>query len=237
MPASAAKVARAHMRPPVLGLPARRGQGNGAPLQLVDERPGRYARSVKPLIDRLGGLALATATAPVVGAALLAARVLLGPNVLLRQSRVGRGGDVFAMYKIRTMHPDRRLGQQPYEGPERRTSHKRADDPRHTTFGRFLRKWSIDELPQLWNVVRGDMSLVGPRPELVSVVDRYRLWDHPRHSVRPGVTGPWQVSDLRARPLHESVHIDVDYVRNLSLTSDARILVGTVRALRAGHGS
>jgi lipopolysaccharide/colanic/teichoic acid biosynthesis glycosyltransferase len=204
---------------------------------VVERRPGVYVRFGKPALDFAGGLALTVLTAPIVLGALAVARVLLGRGVLLRQPRVGRDGRVFAMYKIRTMRPDRRLRQLPYEGPERRTLHKRDDDPRHTTFGRFLRKWSIDELPQLWNVVLGDMSLVGPRPELVSVVDAYELWDHPRHRVRPGVTGLWQVSELRAAPLHESVHIDLDYLRDISLGADARILIGTVRALRDGNGS
>jgi lipopolysaccharide/colanic/teichoic acid biosynthesis glycosyltransferase len=237
VPASAAEDARASARVSVIDLPVASWSARGDHLVLVDRPEGIYVRAVKPTLDVLGGLALSLLTAPVVLTALVVARVLLGPGVLLRQPRVGQHGRVFAMYKIRTMRPDRRLRQQAYEGPERRTLHKRADDPRHTTVGRFLRKWSIDELPQLWNVVLGDMSLVGPRPELVPVVDHYGLWDHPRHRVRPGVTGLWQVSDLRVAPLHESVHVDLEYLRTVSLACDARILVGTVRALRDGHGS
>jgi lipopolysaccharide/colanic/teichoic acid biosynthesis glycosyltransferase len=235
--ASAAEEARSSSRAPVIELTGPRWTARADRLAVVEGRSGAYLRWVKPAVDFVGGLALAAATAPIVLAALVAARLLLGRGVLLRQPRVGQGGRVFAMYKIRTMRPDRRMRQLPYDGPDRRTLHKRDDDPRHTTFGRFLRKWSIDELPQLWNVVLGDMSLVGPRPELVSVVDRHDLWDHPRHRLRPGVTGLWQVSDLRAVPLHESVHIDLDYLREVSLAADARILLGTVRALRDGNGS
>jgi lipopolysaccharide/colanic/teichoic acid biosynthesis glycosyltransferase len=237
VPASAAEDARHSARASVNDLPVAPWSAPGDRLVLVDRSARLYLRAGKPAVDIAGGLLLALVTAPVVLAALVVARLLLGSGVLLRQPRVGRHGRVFAMYKIRTMRPDRRLRQLPFDGPERRTLHKRADDPRHTRFGRFLRKWSIDELPQLWNVVRGDMSLVGPRPELVSVVDQYDLWDHPRHRLRPGVTGLWQVSDLRAAPLHESVHIDLEYLRNVTLAGDARILAGTVRALRNGYGS
>jgi lipopolysaccharide/colanic/teichoic acid biosynthesis glycosyltransferase len=235
--ASTVEEARASSRTAALELTPGGWPGRAERLVVVERRPAVYVRLVKPALDFIGGLALTVLTAPIVLGALAVARVLLGPGVLLRQPRVGRDGRVFGMYKIRTMRPDRRLRQQPYDGPDRRTLHKRDDDPRHTTFGRFLRKWSIDELPQLWNVVLGDMSLVGPRPELVSVVDAYGLWDHPRHRVRPGVTGLWQVSELRAAPLHESVHVDLDYLHDISLGADARILIGTVRALRDGNGS
>jgi lipopolysaccharide/colanic/teichoic acid biosynthesis glycosyltransferase len=237
VPAPAVEGARSPARPSVMDLSVSPWPARADRLVLVDRRAGLYVRAAKPALDLVGGLVLSLATAPVVLGALVVARCLLGRGVLLRQPRVGQGGRVFGMYKIRTMRPDRRLRQLPYDGPERRTLHKRADDPRHTTFGRFLRKWSIDELPQLWNVVLGDMSLVGPRPELASVVDHYELWDHPRHFVRPGVTGLWQVSDLRAAPLHESVHIDLEYLRNVTFASDARILLGTMQALRDGNGS
>ncbi len=213
------------------------GSGLRRHLHPVRIPAGWYARRGKTALDRAGGIVLAAVTFPIVATGLLVARVALGPGVLIRQPRVGLGGDVFAMYKIRTMTPDRRLRALPYDGPDRRLLHKRADDPRHTTVGRFMRKWSIDELPQLWNVARGEMSLVGPRPELVSVVDRYGLWDHPRHLVRPGVTGLWQISDLRSRPLHEGVHVDLEYVRQVSLRRDLQILASTARSLRSGSGS
>lgn len=207
------------------------------PLRRVAPRRSAYVRLAKPAIDRAGGAVLTVATAPVVLLALGAVRIKLGPGVLLRQPRVGRGGTVFPMYKIRTMRPDRRLNQVPFDGPDRRQSHKREDDPRHTPLGRLLRKYSIDELPQFWNVLRGDMSLVGPRPELVSVVDRYDLWDHPRHQVRPGLTGAWQVSAFRSAPLHENMHLDVDYVRDVSLRTDVALLRATATALTRALGS
>jgi len=98
------------------------------------------------------------------------------------------------IYKFRTMRPDRRQAVLPYSGPDRRVCHETDNDPRHTPLGRFLRKYSLDELPQLWNVLVGDMSLVGPRPELVEVVERYESWQRERHRVKPGLTGLWQVT-------------------------------------------
>ena len=106
---------------------------------------------------------------PLIAVVAVAVRVSLGSPVFFRQRRVGRDDRVFDVYKFRTMGQDRRREQAPVP-QDRRQTHKSEADPRHTGVGRFLRKWSLDELPQLWNVVRGDMSLVGPRPELVEIV-------------------------------------------------------------------
>ena len=126
-------------------------------------------------------------------------RLNLGPGgVIYRQQRVGRDGESFDIFKFRSMLPDRRQQSQPFVGRNRRVSHKSDSDPRHTSFGRFLRANSIDELPQLINVIRGDMSLVGPRPELVTVARRGGLTAHPRHQERPGITGLFQISNLRS---------------------------------------
>jgi lipopolysaccharide/colanic/teichoic acid biosynthesis glycosyltransferase len=126
--------------------------------------PGPYERYVKPVIDRLGALVLVVAVAPMILAASLAILVTMGRPVFLRQYRVGRHGKVFPLYKFRTMTPDRRRSQVDFDGPERRRTHKHPEDPRITPVGAFLRKWSLDEIPQFWNVVKGDMSLVGPVP-------------------------------------------------------------------------
>ncbi len=101
------------------------------------------------------------------------------------------------------------------------------DDPRHTRLGRVLRKLSIDELPQLWNVIRGDMSLVGPRPEFRAIAEQHGILDHPRHEVRPGMTGPWQVSTNRPGYVHENVHLDAQYVQDLTYTTDIKIILRT----------
>src|SRR5262249_33056604 len=109
--------------------------------------------------------------------------------------------------------------------------------PRVTRLGRFLRRTSLDELPQLWNVLRGDMSMVGPRPELPEIVARYEEWQHGRHAVRPGLTGWWQVNRPADKLMYEVVELDIYYVTNRSFWLDVRILVRTVSAVVRGTGA
>lgn len=198
---------------------------------VLDDRPSPtaiYHRAVKPVFDVVGGLVLAVVLLPLVLTVALVVRVKLGKGVIYRQSRIGRNGRPFVMYKFRSMEPDRRKRQEPFEGRDRRTCHKRDDDPRHTPCGRFLRRASFDELPQLWNVIKGDMSLVGPRPELPQVVARYEPWQHQRHDVKPGLTGFWQVSDRAGGLAYESVGLDLDYIRQMSFWTDCGVLLRTV---------
>jgi lipopolysaccharide/colanic/teichoic acid biosynthesis glycosyltransferase len=161
----------------------------------------------------------------------VAVRVSLGAPLIYRQARVGRGRKQFTMLKFRSMTPDRRVAALPYDGPERRVSYEATDDPRHTALGSLLRRWSLDELPQLWNVVRGEMSLVGPRPEVPPVVATYPELAEERHLVRPGITGLWQVTAREIKPMEACVGIDIDYVRRISFALDCRILFGTLRAV------
>jgi lipopolysaccharide/colanic/teichoic acid biosynthesis glycosyltransferase len=201
------------------------------PAGCVGRSGSRYARIVKPVLDRVLGLVLLLVFSPVMLVVALLIRRRLGRGVLYRQERTGRGGRPFVMYKFRTMRPDRRQRDLGPPGSERRRVHKAADDPRHTKLGRILRQLSLDELPQLWNVVRGDMSLVGPRPELCRVVSALGLADHPRHAVRPGLTGFWQISELRGSLLHENMHLDEQYLREISLRTDLRTLTLTIPAV------
>ena len=187
-----------------------------------------YHRAVKPVLDFVGGLVLLVVLAPLIIAVALTVRLKLGKGVIYRQERIGMNGRPFTMYKFRSMEPDRRKSQQPFEGRDRRTCHKRDDDPRHTPCGRFLRRGSLDELPQLWNVVKGEMSLVGPRPELPHIVARYEPWQHRRHDVKPGLTGFWQVSDRAGGLAYESVGLDLDYIRRMSFWTDCGVLLRTV---------
>lgn len=208
------------------------------PPLIMRSRSSVYSRYFKRPTD----LILATAGVVVLAPAWLLLAVLvrlkLGEGgVIYRQQRVGRNGQAFEIYKFRSMMPDRRRPGQAYIGPERRMTHKSANDPRHTRFGRFLRSSSLDELPQLFNVIKGDMSLIGPRPELVSVAAREGFLVHPRHLERPGITGRFQISDLRAmNRISAGLHLDVSYVGDIRLRSDFAILLRTVFVL-AGRGS
>ena len=220
-------------------LEARRRFGNIAPAtleivaRLLERRPTRYERYVKPVIDRVVGGMLLLAMLPAIALIALAVWVTLGSPIFIHQDRIGRGGRSFFMLKFRTMKPDRRKGPDPsYTGPERRKTHKSPNDPRHTPLGRKLRQNSLDELPQLVNIVRGDMSLVGPRPELRSVTASYDDWQHLRHMVRPGLTGLWQITErANGTVMHEHTELDLTYVARLSASTDLSILWRTPRAL------
>ena len=191
-----------------------------------------YERFLKRSFDVVVAGGVLLLASPILVATWIGLRLTLGSNVILTQDRVGRGGTPFQMLKFRTMHHDRRAGGLRFEGQDRRLTHKSSDDPRHTPLGRFLRSVSIDEVPQLVNVLRGEMSLVGPRPEMYVVAKKNGILDHPRHLVRPGLTGLFQTSGLRSKAdLSEGLHLDMAYVINLSFRSDLTILFRTVGAL------
>lgn len=195
--------------------------------------PVRYL-AVKYVASRVAAAVLLVALLPLLLVIAAALRWKLGPGVIYRQARIGQGGETFQILKFRTMEADRRTATTDRRSgdraaaTDRRQTHKSDHDPRHNALGRFLRKTSLDELPQLWNVVAGDMTLVGPRPELESVADKYGFRDHPRHVVVPGITGLWQVSEFRNELLHEHIDIDVDYVQKVSLGLDLRIIAQTL---------
>lgn len=194
----------------------------------AEERDSVYERWIKPAVDRLGAAVLLVLLAPVMLGTAMFVRMRLGKGVFYRQERVGWKGETFTVLKFRTMLPDRRSERVSYAGPDRRSRHKTNDDPRHTDFGRRLRDLSLDELPQLINVLRGELSLVGPRPELVDVVEKYEPWQHRRHAVKPGVTGLWQVTERDDRgEMHLHTETDLRYVRALSWLTDLKILVVT----------
>jgi lipopolysaccharide/colanic/teichoic acid biosynthesis glycosyltransferase len=197
-----------------------------------------YLRLVKPAADRVLGAILLVLTSPVLAASAVLVRVNIGRPVIHAQTRIGLGGRPFRLYKLRTMEPDRRRSQVDFGSRDRRVNHKSLDDPRHTRVGRLLRSTRLDELPQLWNVVKGDMSLVGPRPELSEIVRKYEPWQHERHLVKPGVTGLWQISDQNGKPMHECTEIDIEYLNRMSFAEDVRILIRTPLAMlgrRRGH--
>lgn len=200
-------------------------------------RRGVYERLFKRGLDIVMASALIIALSPVIIAVGIGVLFTMGTPVIFRQQRLGRNAQPFLMLKFRTMRPDRRNRASFSVETDRRLTHKTDADPRHTKFGRFLRHTSLDELPQLWNVMRGDMSLVGPRPELPAVAEKHGFVDHPRHSVRPGITGAWQVSDYRSSLLHENLHLDVEYVQRMTATGDLKILFKTFGALSRPTGA
>jgi exopolysaccharide biosynthesis polyprenyl glycosylphosphotransferase len=158
---------------------------------------------------------------------------------LFGQERVGRGGRQFTMQKFRSMRADADkqlsglLALNEAEGP----IFKMRDDPRRTRIGALMRRWSIDELPQLWNVLKGDMSLVGPRPATAREVAMYEEWQLHRLDALPGITGLWQVSGRSELGFSEQVLMDITYIENWSLGLDLRILLRTVPAVLTGKGA
>jgi exopolysaccharide biosynthesis polyprenyl glycosylphosphotransferase len=161
-----------------------------------------------------------------------------GP-VLYGQLRVGKNGRPFRMLKFRSMYrdADRRLAELRDRNEASGPMFKMRHDPRVTRVGRVLRRLSLDELPQLVNVLRGEMSLVGPRPPIPSEVDRYEDWQHGRLRARPGITGLWQVSGRSEVPFHDMVRLDLHYIRNWSLGLDVEILARTIPAVLTSRGA
>jgi lipopolysaccharide/colanic/teichoic acid biosynthesis glycosyltransferase len=203
----------------------------------------------KRALDIAGSLALLTALSPVflliTGVIKLTSK---GP-VLFKQPRVGQGGKPFTMLKFRTMHvgADPAIHQQyvtqfiqsgAAAKPGSGDVFKLVDDPRVTPFGHFLRRSSLDELPQFWNVLRGDMSLVGPRPPLAYEVERYKRW-HLRRlwEAKPGITGLWQVKGRSRTTFDDMVRLDLRYAKKHSVWTDIKILLATPRAVISGKGA
>ncbi|MGD9792593.1 MAG: sugar transferase [Acidimicrobiia bacterium] len=195
-----------------------------------------YARRGKRVFDIFASITAIVLLTPILLVVAVGELMLLGRPVLYRQVRLGRSARPFVMLKFRSMRHDRREATLPVPHPERRRTHKSPDDPRHTPFGTIIRRTSIDELPQLFNVLRGDMSIVGPRPELPRIAEQYGIVDHVRHLVRPGLTGLWQISADRPGFVHENVRYDEQYVGQVTLRGDLAIIVRTIPVLLRGSG-
>ena len=184
-----------------------------------------YRRRGKRIFDVLGASAALIVTTPVQLVVAVVVRRRMGPPVLFRQERPGLGGRSFMLLKFRTMLDDR--GD---------SGVLRPDGERLTPLGIRLRSSSVDELPELWNVVRGDMSLVGPRPLLMKYLPRYSPEQARRHDVRPGITGWAQVNGRNALTWEQKFAMDVWYVENLSMRLDLRILGLTVLSVLSARG-
>jgi lipopolysaccharide/colanic/teichoic acid biosynthesis glycosyltransferase len=195
-----------------------------------------YERFLKPVIDKVLAFVLLIMLAPVLGVVGVMVAKSLGRPIVLRQRRVGKNGERFVLHKFRTMHPDRRSPGREYDGDDRRVTHKHPDDPRLTPVGHTLRKWSLDELPQLWDVLKGTVSIVGPRPELESIVANYEPWQHSRHVVKPGLTGLWQIKARGDGEMHEHTDLDIEYVQKVTLRGDLKIMLLTLPAILTRKG-
>ena len=199
---------------------------------------GAYAakRIMDIVISALGMLLLS----PLFLLIALAVKLSSPGPVFFKQVRVGRYGRHFTFYKFRSMRPNadaEKAGLMARNESRDGVIFKMKDDPRITKVGRFLRRTSLDELPQLWNVFIGDMSLVGPRPPVPSEVEKYTLEDRKRLDVIPGITCLWQIKGRSDIPFHEQVRLDKEYILTPSVWKDFVILLKTIPAIIGGKGA
>jgi exopolysaccharide production protein ExoY len=237
-----------HLRPThtLVTYPPRLPVGHVARRDVIREVPDGTPSAVADLAARSFDIACALGLALVFSPVLLAASVMLGLSdgpVLFRQSRLGRGGREFPVYKFRTMVPDAPrlleevLAKDPALRAEWEQTFKLKNDPRVTPIGRFLRKTSLDELPQLWNIIKGDMSLVGPRPIEPFEIAKYGRYSRHYFSQRPGLTGLWQVSGRSDASYQRRVVLDAYYAKHRSLGLNLKIILKTVKVVLTGNGA
>jgi exopolysaccharide biosynthesis polyprenyl glycosylphosphotransferase len=209
---------------------------DGTPVYSLVSGPDRVLSLIaKRTIDVVVAAAGLVVLSPVLLATALAVRLREGPPVLFRQVRVGLHGRRFEVLKFRTMSIDAEAKYAELVDRSDPRAFKLTDDPRITPTGRFLRRTSLDELPQLWNVLRGEMSLVGPRPAPPREVDAYDLWHRRRLSMKPGITGLWQVSARRTDDFDDRAQLDLSYIDRWSLWLDFKILARTIPAAFEGR--
>jgi len=202
--------------------------GNMPMLAISSREPAPAYLMIKEITDRIIGFTLFLIAVPLWAIIALAIRLDSPGPVLFVHTRVGKNAKTFKMYKFRSMYQD---------VPPAEPAPAREDDKRITKIGKFLRHWSIDELPQLLNVIRGHMSLVGPRPEMSFIVKDYDLWERQRLKAKPGITGLWQVVGRKSIPLHENMEYDLYYVNNRSCILDLKILLKTIPAIILRKGA
>ncbi len=198
-----------------------------------------FIRMFKRVFDLLFSILALLFALPLIALSALLVYLEDGPPVIFRQKRVGKNGHLFEIFKIRTMVKNAEQLQDQVEqyDVDGYFLHKRKDDPRVTRVGRILRRFSLDELPQLFNVLSGTMSLVGPRPEIPSLVEKYEPWQHKRFSVMPGITGWWQINSRSDQPMYLHVEDDLYYIQNYSIWLDLKIIVRTIWVVLSGKGA
>ncbi|MGZ9166501.1 MAG: sugar transferase [Anaerolineales bacterium] len=198
-----------------------------------------YQRLIKRAFDISVGLFVLIPALPIMALSALLIFLEDGTPVLFRQNRVGENGRLFEMLKFRTMvkNAEQLKGQVEKQDADGNLIHKVKDDPRITRVGRLLRRLSLDELPQLFNILAGTMSLVGPRPELPHLVAMYQPWQRKRFAIPPGLTGWWQVNGRSEKPMHLHTEDDLYYIQNYSIWLDLQIIVRTIWVVLIGKGS
>jgi exopolysaccharide biosynthesis polyprenyl glycosylphosphotransferase len=209
-------------------------EGFDTPLLSLRRTPsGEVRLAIKRLTDIVGALVGITLSGPIMIALALAIKIESRGPVMFRQTRAGRNGRKFTMLKFRSMVVDaeRKKAELMHLNEMSGPVFKIRKDPRITRVGAFIRKTSLDELPQFFNILFGDMSLVGPRPPLPSEVDQYKPWQRRRLSVKPGLTGLWQVSGRNNIDFEEWMRLDLRYIDDWSLWLDAKILMKTLPAV------
>jgi len=205
------------------------GELEGIPaIDIKKRNPNLIYRFIKRTIDFVLSLAGLVVLFPFWLIIIVLIKIDSKGKALFTQERVGKDGKIFKMYKFRTMKKDADLYEEAPRFP---------DDKRITRIGKFLRKTSLDELPQLINVLKGEMSLVGPRPEMPFIVKTYTKWQKKRLEVKPGLTGLWQILGRKDLPLHENIEYDFYYIQNQSLLLDLVIMIKTIWAVISGKGA
>jgi undecaprenyl-phosphate galactose phosphotransferase len=222
--------------PPVPADPLR-----DAYLASASTRAHRARRAAKRAIDIVGAVVLLVVLSPLLLLLTVSIRSSASGSAIFRQDRIGRNGEVFRVAKFRSMYPD--AEERLHASESLRAAYVDNGytlplkvDPRVTPVGRFLRRTSLDEMPQLWNVLRGEMSLVGPRPVVPDELACYEQWQWAYKAVRPGMTGLWQVSGRNAIVYPQRAQLDATYVAEWSLWADVKILVRTIGAVCKGSG-
>jgi len=214
---------------------------NGQPILLYHSCPDncRLALFLKTSLDKLGALAGLIVSFPILLVSAIAIKLESRGPVFFKQTRSGKNGQEFKMLKLRTMHngADKEKNKLKHLNEMSGPVFKIKNDPRLTKVGKILRKFSVDEFPQFFNILKGDMSLVGPRPPLPSEVARYEPWQRRKLSVKPGATCLWQINGRNHIDFDKWMKLDLEYIDNWSLKEDVRILLKTVPAVLKGNGA
>lgn len=196
----------------------------------------RFVKRVMDVIIAISGLIISL---PVLGIIAVIIRIDSPGPVLIRQERVGKNGKSFQLLKFRSMFvgADKDIRKVLGVNPIKSSSLKIQDDPRVTHAGRVLRRWSIDEFPQFWNILCGDMSVVGPRPEETWIVELYNDEQLQRLTVKPGLTGPMQISGRGELDMDARLVLELNYINNFSIWNDIKILIKTIPVVISGKGA